>query len=113
MVWLPTAATPQLGAAWQAADDTRAVVALPTPGGPVEVTVTVADDGRLTAVTLVRWCDSLRPPAERPFGGDLADELVTGDGVRLAGSGAVGWDHGTSGWPEGCFFEFTLTATDP
>ena len=113
VAWLPTAVVPQAGATWSPVDHERAVVAVPTPSGPVDVTVAIDDDGRLASLTLERWKDSAEPPSLQPFGGDMADQVSTGDGVRIAGAGTVGWDHGTPAWDEGRFFEFEVTGTGP
>lgn len=113
VAWLPSGATPQLGARWVPGDDHQATVTVATPEGPVDITVTIADDGRLTRLWLQRWSDSTKPPALRPFGGDLDTETTTGDGVRIAAAGTVGWDHGTPQWPDGRFFEFTITSATP
>lgn len=113
VAWLPTAVVPQAGVTWSPVDDERAVVAVPTPSGPVHVTVAIDGDGRLASLTLERWKDSAEPPSLEPFGGDMTHEVSTADGVRIAGAGAVGWDHGTAGWDDGRFFEFTVTGTRP
>lgn len=111
VAWLPAGVTPQLGATWTPLDEHRAVAAIATPGGPVDVTVTVGDDGRLSAITLQRWNDAARPPALQAFGADITAEAITSDGVRIAAGGSVGWGHGTAGWAEGRFFEFALGPT--
>lgn len=108
VAWLPQAATPQLGAHWTVDDDDHAVVSLATPSGPVAVRITVDHLGRLTALHLDRWNGSADPPAYAPFGGELTADVMTTDGVRIAGDGTVGWDHDTPAWDQGRFFEFSL-----
>lgn len=117
LVWLPQAATPQAGATWSPVDEQRATVTLATPAGPIEVTPTVDDEGRVVAVAMRRWSDAATPPAERPFGGSITTEHVTAEGVRIAGEGGIGWGWGTDEWDEGEFFRFRITRaghhTDP
>ncbi len=110
VAWLPQAATPQLGARWRPddADADRAVVALATPSGPIDVRITVDHLGRLVALHLNRWNGSADPPADAPFGGELTADVMTAEGVRIAGDGTVGWDHDTPDWDTGRFFEFSL-----
>jgi hypothetical protein len=113
VAWLPQAVSPQAGAPWTGHDDHRAVVTVDTPIGPVDVEVTVDDEGRLETIDLQRWNASIDQPAEQPFGADLGDDFETTAGVRIAGSGAVGWGHGTSEWPEGEFFRYSITDLRP
>lgn len=108
VAWLPQAVTPQAGARWTAVDDRRATVAVPTPAGPIDVTITVDDDGRLLSTAMQRWSDQTSPPSEQPFGGRADDEFVTDDGVRIMGAAAIGWGWETDDWPSGEFFRFRL-----
>ena len=110
VAWLPQAVTPQAGARWTAVDDERATVAVPTPAGPLDVTVTVDVDGRLLSTSMQRWTDQTTPPSEQPFGGQADEEFVAGAGVRIMGSGSIGWGWGTAAWPDGEFFRFRLEA---
>ncbi len=73
--WTPAALLPQYGATWQAvdADTIRATV---TYDGMVQtVDISVAEDGRPTAVMLPRWSDANADKEYRvqPFGGYLTD----------------------------------------
>jgi hypothetical protein len=111
--WLPQAVAPQSGAGWTEVDDDRARVAVDTPAGPIDVQITVADDGRLTELVLQRWNDSVDPAREEAFGGDVQAEHVTDQGVRLAGSGTVGWGRGTTEQPDREFFRYRITAVRP
>lgn len=108
VAWLPQALAPQAGARWTHVDDARASVAVPTPAGPIGVTIEVDDDGRLRSTSMQRWSDRTTPPAEEPFGGHADDEFVTDDGVRIMGAGAVGWGWQTDDWPNGEFFRFRV-----
>ncbi len=109
VAWLPQATTPQAGARWFAVDGERAVVTLAVPGGQVDVTVTVAQDGRLRAVHLARWRPEPEPARLVPFGADVEAEGPGAAGALVAGAGIVGWDHGTADWPSGAFLRFELT----
>lgn len=113
VVWIPQALSPQAGARWHAVDDERAVVTLDGPDAPVEVEITVGDDGRLQALALRRWNSSATPPGPETFGGRIDDEHVTSAGVHIAGSGTVGWGWATPSWPGGEFFRFRITAARP
>lgn len=112
VAWLPHALTPQAGASWTALDHRRATVTLPGPGGPTDVDVAVDDHGVLTALGLQRWKDSAKPPALAPFGGTVDSVFTTPDGVAVAGAGTVGWDWGTPGESDGCFFRYEITTAD-
>ena len=82
-------------------------------GRNVEVTIDVDDQGRLRSIHLDRWNSAGKPPGLQPFGGDVASEFVTPDGVRIAGSGTIGWNHQTPEWPKGKFFRFDLQSAEP
>lgn len=112
VAWLPHATTPQAGATWAGIDDARAAVTLPTPHGPVGVTLRVDDDGRVLATSMLRWDDATTPPGERPFGGPVDAEHTTAQGVRIIGDGRVGWGWSTPGWADGHFFRFHITGAE-
>lgn len=109
VAWLPQATTPQAGARWTAIDDNHATVELLAAGEPVDVQIGVDAGGQLKTLSLQRWNDSSDPPGLRAFGGDVTNEFRTPDGVRVAGSGTVGWNYGTAGWNDGEFFRYTIT----
>lgn len=108
VAWLPQALTPQAGAQWRPIDDRSATVILEGPYGPIEVDVTVDEGGALTELRLQRWNGSARPPGPEPFGGEVTSAFVA-DGVRIAGTGAVGWQFGTPAQDDGIFFHYTIT----
>jgi len=108
VAWLPQAVTPRTGARWTAVDGERATVAVPTPAGPIDVTIKVDDDGRLLSTATQRWSDQTSPPSDQPFGGPADDEFVTEEGVRIMGAGAIGWGWETDAWPDGEFFRFRI-----
>lgn len=107
--WVPQALTPQLGAEWSPIDDTTARVHVEAGGERVGIDVTVARDGRLVALGLLRWgSPDAEPPAWHRFGGLMTGEYTTPDGVRIAGRGSVGWWYGTNRWADGEFFRFGI-----
>lgn len=113
VAWVPQAATPQAGAHWASLDADRAVVTLDAAGQSTDVEITVDVNGRLRALRLERWNGSADPPAFQPFGGEVTKEYVTDGGVRIAGTGTVGWGYGTSDWDDGDFFHYTITHAEP
>lgn len=108
VAWLPQALTPQAGAGWEAIDDTRAAVHLPAAGDEVRVEVAVDDEGHIHSLGLQRWKDSAKPPIYAPFGGSVDSSFATPAGVRIAGSGTVGWDWQTPQQPAGEFFRYRI-----
>lgn len=107
--WLPQALTPQAGATWKPIDHHSATVVLTGPDGPVEVDLTIDADGRVTDIDLLRWNGSRKPPAYERFGGPVTAGYET-DGVRLAGSGSVGWARKTPAQDDAVFFHYHIVA---
>ena len=112
VAWLPQALTPQSGARWVGVDDQRSVVTINAAGDDIDVEVAVDDDGRLRSLGLQRWNDSAKPPGYAPFGGTVDSVHVVSDGVRIAGSGTVGWGWHTPRQSDGVFFRYRITAAD-
>lgn len=112
VAWLPHALTPQAGGRWTAIDHHRATVTLDGPDGPIDIDVTVDDNGRLIALGLQRWKDSAKPPGPAPFGGAVDSTFTTAEAVAIAGTGTVGWDWGTSTEADGMFFRYEVIAAD-
>lgn len=110
VVWAPQALAPQCGATWAAIDERRASVTIDAAGEAVRVEVAVDADGTLTEVGLARWNGSFRPPAYAPFGGTCTSTFTSETGVRIAGSGEVGWGWGTPEADAGRFFRYQITA---
>lgn len=63
-------------------------------------------------MSLQRWKDSAKPPAFAPFGGTVDSGFVTGEGIRVAGSGTVGWDWDTPRASGGSFFRYEITRAE-
>ena len=110
VVWLPQALTPQVGARWEPIDNTHATVTLAAAGSDVHVEVAVDNEGQITSVGLKRWNDSTKPPDYAPFGGSVHSTILVDDGVRIAGSGTVGWDWHTPDQAAGEFFRYRITS---
>lgn len=107
VVWAPHALVhPNLRG--EEIDEDRATVVVPAGGRDIPVEVEVDRVGGLRGVRLDRWNGSAHPPADEPFGGRITSELVTDSGVRIAGSGSVGWGWRTPSWPAGEFFRFRI-----
>lgn len=107
-VWLPPVLARD-AVSWTAVDAHRVRAAFTVQGEPVELTLTVDDDGRLEAVTLPRWGDPGGGPfREEPFGGyvQAADAI---DGVTVPTRLRIGWYPGTERFEaEGEFFRVTV-----
>ena len=109
VAWLPQALTPQAGALWEAIDGTRAAVHVPVGDDEVRVEIAVDEQGQVLGLGLQRWKDSAKPPAYAPFGGSVGSAFATPTGVRIAGSGTVGWDWKTPQQSAGEFFRYRIT----
>lgn len=108
VAWLPQRLTPQAGASWEAIDETRAAVILPSVGADVRVEVSVDEEGEIGWLGLQRWRDSAKPPTYASFGGSVDSNHVSPTGVRIAGGGTVGWDWQTPQQPAGEFFRYRI-----
>lgn len=112
VAWLPQALLPATGARWEPIDDHSSMVNIDAGGEAVQVQVEVDREGRLKSIGLERWKTETRPPSLAPFGGLLNEEFVCENGVRIAGTGSVGWEWGTPQWLDGEFFRFQITRAD-
>lgn len=110
VAWLPQQITPQAGARWEAIDDHRAAVTLDTGERDTRVEVGVDRRGRIDSIGVQRWNNSAKSPAEEPFGGSVHSAFEHRDGVRIAGTGTVGWDWNTPQQGNGEFFRYRITA---
>jgi hypothetical protein len=110
VVWLPQALTPQAGARWIGLDDERATVTISADGADVDVDVAIDPDGQLRWLSLQRWNSSAKPPAASTFGGSVDTIYTTPTGVRIAGSGTVGWDWHPTAPGDGVFFHYQVIA---
>jgi len=111
VAWAPQALTPQMGATWTSIDGSKATVTLPVLGEDVDVTVTIADDGRLRELVTQRWGDPEQDEfGFHPFGASVL-ELADVDGITIVSDGRVGWWWGTDRQAEGEFFRFSINDT--
>ncbi|MCK2216118.1 hypothetical protein MF672_020280 [Actinomadura sp. ATCC 31491] len=107
LVLAPAAALdPAVG--WKSLNEREAVATVPVGGEEHDVRLSVAEDGRLERVTVLRWGNPDKGPYRRHlFGVECLDEL-TFDGFTVPGRVRAGWWPGTRLWPEGEFIRFTL-----
>ncbi|MFV0460003.1 MAG: DUF6544 family protein [Actinomycetales bacterium] len=112
VAWLPQSLAPQAGMRWEPIDDEHALATVVTPAGPIRVQVGVDADGRLRSIRTMRWNSASSPPGRQAFGGSIDAEFRSQTGIRVAGSGSIGWGFGTDDWPDGLFFHFQLTSTE-
>lgn len=112
VVWLPQALTPQAGARWEALDETTAAVTLDAAGTDIRVEIEVDDQGQILWLGLQRWKDSAKPPTYASFGGFVDGTYTDPTGVRIAGSGTVGWDWQSPQEAAGQFFRYRVTSAD-
>ena len=109
VAWLPQALTPQAAGRWTHLDANHAIVTVAAAGEHVDVEVQIDSRGQLCGLRLQRWKDAADPPRFDSFGGPVTGEYVTESGVRIAGTGTVGWGFGTEAWGDGEFFRYTIT----
>lgn len=89
-------------------NDTEAVATVADAEFTHDVTVTVDDDGALSAITFPRWGNPVGGSyAEHPFGVELSAERAFA-GYRIPTRMSAGWWHGTDRWDEGVFFRATI-----
>ena len=81
LMWAPAAALDP-GVEWRSVDDARCTAVVPVAGHEHEVTLTVADDGALRAITLPRWTQAEGGDDDswglRPFAGRIERETTFG-----------------------------------
>ncbi|WP_113701544.1 DUF6544 family protein, partial [Nonomuraea lactucae] len=93
---------------WKPLDDRQAVARVPVGDEEHEVTLTIAPDGRLEAVTMRRWGDPGKGPyGPHPFGVECGRE-VTFDGFTIPAELRGGWWPGDARWAEGEFIRFAV-----
>jgi hypothetical protein len=106
-VWCPAALVPP-GVTWEAAGADRARFTLQVDGEPVSVTLDVAHDGALRAVTLERWGDAGVPAFEAlPYGFGIEEEM-TFEGITIPVRLRGGWWYGTRRFDPATAATFTI-----
>ncbi len=111
VAWLPPALLPEFGAVWTAVDENTARVRVVVDGEPVEVTITVEEDGRIRSLELERWGNpgtgNDKGFALQPFGGTCGESCAF-NGYTVPTRILGGWYPGEERRFE--FFEAKLTA---
>lgn len=104
LIWLPSALLPQQGVQWQAIDDRTIQAHLEIEGEPISIAYQLADDGKLEALSLLRWGDKTEDGTYGyiPFGGNCQRER-TFSGFTIPSQIKVGWWFGTDKYSE--FFQ--------
>ncbi len=94
-LWVPSMLLPSAGAQWSAIDELRAQVHREIDGRRESVTLTVAPDGRVTDLTMMRWGTvGVDEPQRIPYGFHVIGE-TTFNGCTIASSVEGGWWYGT------------------
>ena len=113
---LPSGEGPGRGAVWSRpggdGSSDRVTASVPADGHTVDVDLTVDPQGRPLELCLQRWRDSGDPPGWAPFGSSCESEFVLDNGMRICGSGTVGWDWGTADQGDGEFFRYRITGAE-
>lgn len=113
-IWVPTALVPRCGVRWTSDGPDSATLHYELDGTPMTVTYRLDAHGRITSLVFDRWGDpdGTGTWGWHSFGGEIRDHRRSAD-VLIPGTGRVGWHFGTDRWPEGAFFEFTITGAQP
>lgn len=108
-IWAPASLLPRSGAQWRQTGPDSARIALGTGRARVEIDMTVDADGRVLAVSTVRWSDANRERTFRlqPFGGTMKVEATFG-GFTIPVAVDVGNHFGTPDYFP--FFSATVIA---
>lgn len=109
-VWLPSVLARE-EVTWTAVDDARVQAHVAVQGYPMDVTLTVGEDGQLEAVEVSRWGN----PGDKPFHeadfGGFVDEEATVEGYTVPTRLRIGWYPGTERFEaEGAFFRAAVDA---
>jgi hypothetical protein len=113
-IWVPTALLPRCGVRWGSDGPDSASLHYELDGIEMSVSYQVDPQGRITSVVLDRWGDpdGTGTWGWHRFGGEMLSHRTFGD-LSIPETGRVGWHFGTERWPEGAFFEFTITDARP
>jgi hypothetical protein len=108
-VWLPSVLWGE-HVSWSSSGSTQLTANFTAYGEPIELTLCIAEDGRLESVSLPRWGD----PDDSTFGyqtfGSLVEEERTFDGYTIPTRLRAGWYFGDDRFEsEGEFFRATIT----
>jgi hypothetical protein len=109
-VWSPRTLLPDREVTWAAESDELIVARFAVPPEDAEVRLTIAPDGALRTVRIMRWGNvGQRGFGPIPFGGDVHAERRFGD-LTLPSRLTVGWWYGTPRFKP--FFEATILAAE-
>lgn len=107
-VWLPSVLAGE-DVAWTALDAHCVLAHLAVQGHPVDLTLTVGDEGQLEAVKLPRWGNPNDGPFREVDFGGLVEEERTIDGYTVPTRLRIGWYLGSERFgAEGEFFRVTV-----
>jgi hypothetical protein len=95
-IWQPASLLPQRGVTWAPIDDRTAQATVTIDGDPVPLTLSIAPDGGLRAVSIERWGNATVDGeyAAIPFGADVLAES-TYEGYTVPSRLDVSWWYGT------------------
>jgi len=105
--WMPGQLLPSCRVHWSQAPDGRALAFAPVAGTYHRLTLTLGPDGALRSLSYPRWGRTQHGFDWIPFGLDAFDHARF-DGIAVVTRGRAGWWYGTSRWPRGEFFRFTV-----
>lgn len=96
-IFMPSALLPSQGASWEAVDDSTARVALTLADAEHVLDLTVDNDGRLIAVTMMRWGNQNATGRYEmePFGTFSIQEEKSFGGYTIPTRLSVGWRPGS------------------
>ena len=94
-IWVPTSLLPSRGTAWRAVSDELIIATVDVPPERPTVELTIAADGRVRSVRVLRWGNvGQKTYGYIPFGGEIDQERRFGD-LTLPSRVSVGWWFGT------------------
>jgi hypothetical protein len=113
-IWVPTALLPRCGVCWTSDGPDTATLHYELDGTPLSVSYGLDAQGQITSLAFDRWGDpdGTGTSGWHRFGGEILGHRRFGD-VSVPAVGRVGWHVGTPRWPDGAFFEFTVTELRP
>jgi hypothetical protein len=107
-IWLPASLLPSNGAAWEQLGPDKARVTFGNQKYPIEMTLTIATDGRVADIVATRWSDANPERVFRlqPYGGTTEQEATFG-GFTIPSVVHVGNHYGSDSYS--AFFDARIT----
>ncbi|WP_372841487.1 DUF6544 family protein, partial [Phaeovulum sp.] len=107
-IWMPASLLPANGATWEQVGEDRAKISFGKGASAIEMTMTLAKDGRVIEVVAPRWSDANPQKVYQiqPFGGTMEEE-ATFAGFTIPSRVHVGNMFGTDAYLP--FFNATIT----